>query len=41
MGRGFSGYIYSNKNNKDFYFRSLLELNFIILLEENDKITKY
>lgn len=41
MGRGYNGYFQSIKNNKRFYFRSLLELKFLILLEEDEEITKY
>ena len=41
MGRGYNGYFHSIKNNKKFYFRSLLELKFLILLEEDEEIIKY
>ena len=41
MGRGISGYFTSNKENKTFYFRSLLELNFLILIEEDNNVSTY
>lgn len=41
MGRGIQGYFYSLKTNKDVYFRSLLELKFLILLENNPKVENY
>ena len=41
MGRGIQGYFYSYKMNKDMYFRSLLELSYLIYLEENEQIYKY
>ena len=41
MGRGYNGYFYSIKNNKDFYFRSLLELNYLLLLEQDSTIEYY
>ena len=41
MGRGIQGYFYSIKMSKDFYFRSLLELNYLILIEENSEIKSY
>ena len=41
MGRGYSGYFYSPKNNKEFFFRSLLELNYLILLEQNTEVYTY
>lgn len=41
MGTGYSGYFYSVKNNKDYYFRSLLELYFYLNLEQDDSVQKY
>ena len=41
MGRGIQGYFFSLKNNKDFYFRSLLELKFMIILENESKVFNY
>lgn len=41
MGTGIHGYFTSLKNNKTFYFRSLLELNYLILLEESKEVNKY
>ena len=41
MGTGIHGYFTSHKNNKTFYFRSLLELNYLIILEENKEVNKY
>ena len=41
MGTGIHGYFTSFKNNKTFYFRSLLELKYLILLEENKEVNKY
>lgn len=41
MGRGYNGYFYSIKNNKDVYFRSLLELNYLLLLEQDDTVDYY
>lgn len=40
-GRGYSGYFYSPKNEKNFFFRSLLELNYLILLEKDDTVLNY
>lgn len=42
MGRGIQGYISVSKNakDKDIYFRSLLELYYIIMLEENPDVFK-
>ena len=42
MGRGISGYFHSNKNGKekDIYFRSLLELKFLLLVEEDERVYK-
>ena len=41
MGRGYNGYFYSPKNNKNFFFRSLLELNYFIILEQDDTVINY
>lgn len=41
MGRGIQGFMYSIKNKKDIYFRSLLELKYFIELEENIDIIGY
>ena len=41
MGRGIQGYFFSYKNNTDYYFRSLLELKFLILLEEDNFVEYY
>lgn len=41
MGRGIQGYFYSVKMNKDFYFRSLLELNYLTLIETDPRVHKY
>ena len=41
MGRGIQGYMYSIKNHTDIYFRSLLELNYFILFEQNELVENY
>lgn len=41
MGRGIQGYFFSHKNNNNFYFRSLLELCFLVLIEENSCVCNY
>ena len=41
MGRGIQGYFYSTKMNKDFYFRSLLELNYLELIETDSRVVSY
>lgn len=41
MGRGIQGYFYSAKMNKDFYFRSLLELNYLTLIETDTRVQTY
>lgn len=41
MGHGIQGYVHSIKNNKDFYFRSLLELKYCLMLEEDSQIKNY
>ena len=41
IGRGCNGYFYSPKNNKNFFFRSLLELNYFIILEQDDTVINY
>lgn len=39
--RGIGGSLFSLKNNKIIHFRSLLELYYLILLENNDNINSY
>lgn len=39
--RGIGGWITSNKIQKRFFFRSLLELKFILLLEKNPDVSNY
>lgn len=41
MGRGIQGFMYSIKNKRTFFFRSLLELKFFIDLENNEKVINY
>lgn len=41
MGRGIQGFFYSKKMNKDMYFRSLLELKFMIGVENSEKVITY
>ena len=41
MGRGYSGYFYSPKNKKDYFFRSLLELNYLIIIEQDETVESY
>lgn len=41
MGRGYNGWFYSIKNEKVFYFRSLLELKYLLLLEEDTTVYCY
>lgn len=41
MGTGIHGYFNSIKNNKKFYFRSLLELKYMILLEEDSEVISF
>lgn len=41
MGRGFFGYMYSRKMGHDVYFRSSLELNFLLLIEEDERVQEY
>lgn len=41
MGRGINGYFFSIKNNKQFFFRSLLELYYCLFLEENERVINY
>lgn len=41
MGRGIQGYMFSVKMQKDMYFRSLLELNYFILFEQNEQVEYY
>ena len=38
MGRGYNGFFYSIKNNKKFFFRSLLELCYLIQIENNGEL---
>ena len=38
---GIQGFIYSIKNKRTFFFRSLLELKFFIDLENNEKVINY
>lgn len=41
MGRGIQGYFHSKKMNQDMYFRSLMELKFLIIIENSDDVTSY
>lgn len=41
MGRGIQGFMFSIKMKKDFYFRSLLELKYLLDIEIDDKIISY
>lgn len=41
MGRGIQGHMFSIKTQKDIYFRSLLELNYYILFEQNEQVEYY
>lgn len=41
MGTGIHGFFHSLKNNKKFYFRSLLELKYMIMLERDEKVTTF
>lgn len=41
MGRGIQGFFHSIKNNKDVYFRSLMELNFFIIIENDNRVKHY
>ena len=41
MGKGYSGYFYSPKNNLDFYFRSFLELAYLLVLEKEESVQYY
>ena len=41
MGRGIQGHIFSIKTQQDIYFRSLLELNYFILFEQNKQVEYY
>lgn len=41
MGKGYSGYFFSIKNQTDFYFRSFLELAFLLRLETEEKVQYY
>ena len=39
--RGIAGFIYSYKNKKDVFFRSLFELYYLLMLEQNNSISEY
>lgn len=41
MGRGYNGNFYSIKNQRDFYFRSLLELDYLLQLEQDQTVEVY
>lgn len=41
MGRGIQGYFYSLKNKEEFYFRSLLELQYCLILEQDNNVDYY
>ena len=41
MGRGYNGYFFSIKNQRDFYFRSFLELSYLLKLEKDEKVENY
>lgn len=41
MGRGIQGFFHSNKMNKDMYFRSLMELKFLIIVDNSEDVTSY
>ena len=41
MGTGIHGYFTSIKNNKQFYFRSLLELKYLLIIEQDQTIKYY
>lgn len=41
MGRGYSGFFYSIKNNRKFFFRSLLELCYLIKIENDENVKFY
>lgn len=41
MGTGVHGYFYSLKNSKKFYYRSLLELKYLLIIEEDPSIQIY
>ena len=41
MGTGIHGYFTSIKNNKQFYFRSLLELKYLLIIEQDQKVKYY
>lgn len=41
MGRGIQGYFYSHKTECNHYFRSLLELKYLIQIEEDPSIITY
>lgn len=39
--RGIGGFIYSLKNQRDVFFRSLFELYYLLILEQDENITSY
>lgn len=39
--RGIGGFIYSYKNKRDIFFRSLFELFYLLLLEQDDNVLEY
>lgn len=41
FGTGIQGYFFSIKNEKDIYFRSLLELNYLLEFEKSPEIINY
>ena len=41
MGTGIHGYFFSIKNNKKFYYRSLLELKFLLQIEQDNTIKEF
>lgn len=41
MGRGIQGFFYSNKMQTDVYFRSLLELMYLLKIEVDNNVFKY
>lgn len=41
MGTGIHGYFTSIKNNKRFYFRSLLELKYLLIIEQDQTVKYY
>lgn len=41
FGHGIAGHVYSFKNKTTFFFRSLLELKYLLMLEEDDSVSFY